>query len=80
MFDPVYRLQQPVLASSIDDAGHARFENDTPLPAGTELRIVEDRHPWPPRPGNELFYTIEVRGARYHVPAAALDRALRTAA
>jgi hypothetical protein len=72
----VYRLTGPVTATSIDDAGHARMEGDTQLPPGTEVRIVEGKHSWPPRPETDLYYTVEATGARYNVAAAELDAVL----
>ncbi len=76
MFDRIYRLKDPVVATSIDDREYARFPDDTPLPAGTALRIVSGKEPWSPHPDSQLFYTIEVTGSAYKVGAEALDAAL----
>jgi hypothetical protein len=76
MFDRLYELKQPVVATSVDDREYPRFPDDTPLPAGTAVRIVSDKAPWRPHPDSKLFYTIEVAGADYKVNAEALDAAL----
>jgi hypothetical protein len=65
-----------VTASSVDDSGQARMEGDTQLPAGTEVRIIEGKHAWPPRHETELYYTVEARGSRYNIEANALDAVL----
>lgn len=75
VFDRIYRLKQPVIATAVDDDGRGRFMDDTALPEGTELRILSDKLPWWERPETELFYTVEVKGSRYKVRADALDAA-----
>jgi hypothetical protein len=76
MFDRIYRLKDPVVATSIDDRDYPRFPDDTSLPAGTAIRIVSGKEPWAPHPDSQLFYTIQVAGAAYKVNAEALDAAV----
>lgn len=80
MFRRLYRLKRDVTATSIDDREHARFPDDTTLPAGGEFFIVVGKHTWPPRPDSRMFYTVDYRNVRYNVESGELDRAMEPAA
>jgi hypothetical protein len=83
-----YVLLRDVLTSAVDDDGRARFPDDTLLPTGTEFLVVRDKHPWPNPQSHTLYYLIEPRvsgtdlrlGARYAVPSAYIENAVRAAA
>lgn len=80
VFHRLYRLKHAVTATAIDDHGHARFPDDTSLPAASEFYILTGKHTWAPHPDSKLFYTIEYRNVRYNVQAEELEPAMEPAA
>jgi hypothetical protein len=80
MFRRIYRLKHDVTATAIDDDEHARFEDDTTLPAGAEFTIAADKRTWPPRPDSQLYYTVEYRNVLYKVEAGVLEAEMEPAA
>jgi hypothetical protein len=74
----LYRITRGVHATEIDGQ-NSSVGAKLKLPAGTQLRVARDRHPWrnpDEQPEHSFFYTVEVDGRRFQVAAEELESAI----